>query len=159
MSPGNGVPPKESAEKTLGEIVGEVTEKASLLVSQEVELAKAEIADKVSKLAKGAAVGAAAGVFLIFAVTMFFHTLAWLLNDLFNWDTDIWAGFLVVTVVLTVLAVIAALLAYRWFKRGSALKPDMAIEEAKRTRGMLEQQKVERDQLGRSLERAEEAKA
>jgi Putative Actinobacterial Holin-X, holin superfamily III len=159
MSPGNGVPPKESAEKTLGEIVGEVTEKATLLVSQEVELAKAEIADKVSKLAKGAAVGAAAGVFLIFAVTMFFHTLAWLFNDLFNWDRDIWAGFLVVTVGLTVLAVIAALLAYRWFKSGAALKPDMAIEEAKRTRGMLEQQKVERDQLGRSLERAEEAKA
>ena len=78
MSPGNGVPPKESAEKSLGEIVGEVTEKASLLVSQEVELAKAEIADKVSKLAKGAAVGAAAGVFLIFAITMFFHHTRWL---------------------------------------------------------------------------------
>ncbi len=124
-----------------------------------MELAKAEISDKVAKLGKGAAVGAAAGVFLIFAVTMFFHTLAWLLDDLFNWDTDIWAGFLVVTVALTVLAVIAALLAYRWLKRGSALKPDMAIEEAKRTRGMLEQQKIERDQLGRSLERAEEAKA
>lgn len=157
--PGNGVPPKGSAEKTLGEIVAEVTEKATLLVSQQVELAKAEISDKISKLAKGAAVGAAAGVFLIFAVTMFFHTLAWLLNDLFNWDRDIWAGFLVVTVLLTVLAVIAALLAFRWFKRGAALMPDMAIEEAKRTRGMLDQQNIERDQLGRSLERAEEAKA
>jgi hypothetical protein len=35
----------------------------------------------------------------------------------------------------------------------------MAIEEAKRTRAELEAQKIERDQVQRSLERGEEVKA
>ncbi|HLM09436.1 MAG TPA: phage holin family protein [Thermoleophilaceae bacterium] len=157
MTKGDGTPPKDTAEKSLGDIVGEVSEKASLLVSQEIELAKAEVADKVSKLGKGAAVGAAAGVFLIFAITMFFHFLALFLNDLFDWNTG-WPGYLTVALLLTLLGVIAALLAYRWFKRGSQLKPDMAIEEAKRTRAELEAQTIERDQLGRSLERGEAVK-
>ena len=77
---GNGTPP--SADKNLGEIVSEVSEKASLLVRQEIELAKAEITDKVGKLTRGAAIAAAAGVFLIFGITMFFHTLAWFLFDI-----------------------------------------------------------------------------
>ena len=158
MTKGNGTPPKDTAEKSLGDIVGEVSEKASLLISQEIELAKAEVADKVSKLGKGAAVGAAAGIFLIFAITMFFHFLALFLNDLFDWNTG-WPGYLTVALVLTLLAVIAALLAYRWFKRGSQLKPDMAIEEAKRTRADLEAQTIERDQLERGLERGEEVRA
>jgi len=157
MTKGDGTPPKDTAEKSLGDIVGEVSEKASLLISQEIELAKAEVADKVSKLGKGAAVGAAAGVFLIFAITMFFHFLALFLNDLFDWNTG-WPGYLTVALLLTLLGVIAALLAYRWFKRGSQLKPEMAIEEAKRTRAELEAQTIERDQLGRSLERGEAVK-
>ena len=42
---GNGVPPKQDADKDLGEIVAEVSEKASLLVREEIELAKAEQTD------------------------------------------------------------------------------------------------------------------
>jgi protein-S-isoprenylcysteine O-methyltransferase Ste14 len=145
---GNGSPP--SADKNLGEIVSEVSEKASLLVRQEIELAKAEISQKVGKLTRGAAVGAAAGVFLIFGVTMFFHGLAWLLNDLFNWEDNLWAGFAVVTGILFLLAILAGLLAMRLFKKGSPPTPDMAIEEAKRTRADLEAQAIQRDQLERS---------
>jgi uncharacterized membrane protein YqjE len=159
MSPGKGIPPQGSADKSLGDIVTEVTEKATLLVSQEIDLAKAEVADKVSKLARGAAVAGAAGVFLIFAVTMMFHALAWFLNDLFDWNQSIWAGFAVVTALLLVLTAIAGLLAVRFFKRGAPPTPQMAIDEAKITRARLEAQKVERDQVGRSLERGEEVKA
>jgi uncharacterized membrane protein YqjE len=144
---GNGAPP--SADKNLGEIVAEVSEKASLLVRQEIELAKAEVTSKVSKLTRGAAVAAFAGVFLVFGVTMFFHSLAWLLNDLFNWDTDIWAGFAVVTAILFLLAILAGLLAMRLFKKGAPPTPDMAIEEAKLVRADFEAQAVQRDQLER----------
>ena len=154
----NGSKPHDDAEKSLGDVVAEVSQKASLLVREEIELAKAEITGKVSKLATGAAVGAAAGVFAIFGITMLFHTLAWFLNDLFNWEGSVWPGFLIVTVLLFVLAGIAGLLAFRLIKRGSPPTPDMAIEEAKRTRAELEHQKVERDQVGRSLERGEELK-
>ena len=156
---GNGVPPKKDADKDLGEIVAEVSEKASLLVRQEIELAKAEISQKVGKLTRGAVIGIAAAVFGIFGITMLFHTLAWFLNDLFNWDSSLWAGFLVVTLVLFILAGLAAFIASRLFKKGAPPTPDMAIEEARRTRAEFEAQKIERDQLGRSLEKGEELKA
>ena len=148
---------KPSADKNLGEIVTEVSEKASLLVRQEIELAKAEVTDKVTKLGKGAAVGAAAGLFLIFGITMFSHFSAWIINDLFDWNS-VWPGFLVVTIFLFLLASIAGFLAYRFFKKGSPPVPQMAIEEAKLTRAQFETQKIERDQVSRSLERGEELK-
>lgn len=147
---GNGAPPQQSADKNLGDIVAEVSEKASLLVRQEIELAKAEVQTKVSKLTKGAAVGAAAGVFLVFGITMFFHGLAWFLNDLLNQEDNLWVGFAIVTAILFVLAILAALLAMRLFKKGAPPTPDMAIEEAKRTRADLEAQTIQRDQLERS---------
>ncbi len=155
----DGLPPKDDAGKSLGEIVAEVSEKASLLVRQEIELAKAEVADKVTKLTRGAVIGIAAGVFAIFGITMLFHTLAWLLNDLFNWDSDLWAGFLAVTVALFILAGLAAWVAARLFKKGAPPTPDMAIEQARRTRADLEAQKIERDQVDRSLKKGEELKA
>jgi uncharacterized membrane protein YqjE len=145
---GNGAPP--NADKNLGEIVSEVSEKASLLVRQEIELAKAEVTSKISKLTRGAAVAAFAGVFLVFGITMFFHGLAWFLDDLFNWEDQIWAGFAVVTALLFLLAILAGLLAFRLFKKGAPPTPDMAIEEAKRVRADFEAQGIERDQLERS---------
>jgi uncharacterized membrane protein YqjE len=144
---GNGAPP--SADKNLGEIVSEVSEKASLLVRQEIELAKAEVTSKISKLTRGAAVAAFAGVFLVFGITMFFHGLAWFFNDLFNWDTNLWAGFALVTGILFLLAILSGLFAFRLFKKGAPPTPDMAIEEAKRVRADFEAQGIERDQLER----------
>jgi uncharacterized membrane protein YqjE len=155
----NGLPPDSSADKSLGEIVAEVSEKASLLVREEIELAKAEVTDKLSKLTRGAAVAAAAGVFVVFGITTFFHGLAWFLDDVFNWEDNIWAGFAVVTALLLLLAALAGFLAFRLFKKGAPPTPDLAIEEARRTRAELEAQKIERDQLKRSLERGEEVKA
>jgi uncharacterized membrane protein YqjE len=145
---GNGAPP--NADKNIGEIVSEVSEKASLLVRQEIELAKAEVTSKVSKLTRGAAVAGAAGVFLIFGITMFFHGLAWFFNDLFDWNNDLWAGFALVTAILFLLAILAAFIAFRLFKKGAPPTPDMAIEEAKLVRSDLEAQSVQRDQLERS---------
>ena len=60
--------------------------------------------------------------------------------------------------VLFLLAAIAALLAYRFFKKGAPPVPAMAIEEAKRTRADLEAQTIQRDQVGRTLEKGEELK-
>jgi hypothetical protein len=144
---GNGAPP--GADKNLGDIVSEVSEKASLLIRQEIDLAKAEVSSKLTKLTRGVGVGAAAGVFLIFGITMFFHTLAWFLVDLFDFS-QIWYGFAIVTAILFVLSILAALVAYRLFKKGSPPVPAMAIEEAKLTRADLEAQSIQRDQLERS---------
>jgi uncharacterized membrane protein YqjE len=154
----DGSRPQDSADKSLGDIVGEVSEKASLLVREEIELAKAEIRDKVSKLARGAGVGMAAGVFLIFAFVMFLHALAWFINDLLDVTSAIWAGFAIVTGILVLLAAVAGFLAFRWLRTG-APTPDLAIEEAKRTREELERQSIERDQIERTLEKGDEVEA
>jgi hypothetical protein len=149
VTPGNGMKPPSEADKSLGEIVSEVSEKASLLVREEIELAKAEVTQKVSRLGIGAGIGAAAGVFLFFALIMFLHALAWFFVDLFDWQEPIWAGFLITMGLLVLVAAIAGFLAYRLLKKGAPPTPDLAIEEAKRTREALEHQKIERDQLER----------
>ena len=151
MTPGGK---DNGAEKSLGEIVTEVSEKASMLVREEIELAKAEVTTKVKTIAKGAGVAVAAGVFLTFAVVMLLHTLAWFINDLLD-TTVIWPGFAITTGILILFAAIAGLLAKRWLSTGPPT-PDMAIEEAKLTRESLEHQAIERDQLERSLNRGTE---
>ena len=65
----------------LAKAITEVTEKAQLLVREEIALAKAEMTEKVSGLVKGAAVGAAAGVFVLFGLIYFLDFIALLLAD------------------------------------------------------------------------------
>ena len=133
------------ADKSLGDVVSEVSEKASLLVREEIELAKAEITEKVTKLGKGAGALAAAGVLAVFALIYLFEALAWFFVDLFNWNT-IWPGFLLTFAVILALGAVAGFLGMRWLKGGSPPTPDLAIEEAKRTREMLDQQKALQEQ-------------
>jgi hypothetical protein len=136
------------ADKSLGDVVSEVTEKASLLVREEIELAKAEVTEKVTKLGKGAGALAAAGVLAVFGLIFFFHALSWFWIDLFDW-TNVWQGYLLTFGVIIVGGALIGFLGYRWLKGGSPPTPDLAIEEAKRTREMLEHQTGQRDQLER----------
>jgi hypothetical protein len=127
-----------TAEKSLGDVVGDVSTKASLLVREEIELAKTEISEKVSSLAKGGAVASAAGIFAVFALIYFFQALAWFFNDLLDViGTSPWIGFLIVFGILIAFAALAGWLGVRWIKKGSPPTPDLAIEEAKRTRAEI----------------------
>jgi len=112
--------------------VQEISERATLLVREEIELAKAEVSEKVNKLVRGAVVGTAAGVFAVFGLTILLQGLAWLLYALVF--DDIYWGFFVVAGVLFLLSGLAAYLAVRWFKGGAPPTPDMAIDEAQRIR-------------------------
>ena len=107
-----------------------MTERASTLVREEIELAKAEMTEKGTKLAKGAAVGGAAGVFAAAGLIYLLHSLSWLVAELLGADNP-WLGFLIVAVVLFVIGAIAGLVAARAFKKGSPPTPAMAIEEGK----------------------------
>jgi uncharacterized membrane protein YqjE len=140
MAAGNGSTPPGSAEKSLGEIVNEVTEKASLLVREEIELAKAEVTQKVTRIAKGAVLATVGGIFLVFMLIYFLHGLALFLDDILNVNpSGVWIGYAIVTGGLLVLGVIAILIAVRLFKRAAPPMPELAIEEAKRTREVLEE--------------------
>jgi uncharacterized membrane protein YqjE len=129
--------PPPTDDKSVGELVIDISEKTSTLVREEIELAKAEVSEKVSKLVKGGVVGIAAGVFLLLFLAMLMHAIAWLLNDLFFGDT-VWLGFLVEAVIWLAIAGIAGLIAYRAFQAGAPPTPDRAIEEAKLTKETFE---------------------
>jgi lysylphosphatidylglycerol synthetase-like protein (DUF2156 family) len=114
--------------------VQEVTDRAQILVREEIELAKAEITQKLQSLAKGAAIGAAAAVFILGALILLLHGVAlliWYAIPFGNNQTVFW-GYFIEAVLLLIIAGIAGLVAARFFKRGAPPKPDLAIEEAQR---------------------------
>jgi uncharacterized membrane protein YqjE len=130
-----GGPPQD--DRGVGELVFDVSERVSTLVREEVELAKTEVTEKVTKLLKGSAVGAAAGLFAFLGLIMFMHAFAWLLNELF-FEDDVWVGFAIEAALFFVIAAIAGLVAYKAVQAGSPPVPEMAIEEGKRIRQTLE---------------------
>jgi len=129
--------PRPDSEKPVGELVFDVSERASGLIRDEIELAKAEVREKASQLIRGSVVGIVAGVFAFLALILVMHGVAWLLTDLFFGD-DVWAGYLVEAGIFLLLGALAALFAYRSLRAGAPPVPEQAIEEAKRTREMLE---------------------
>ena len=122
--------PAEPGERTdsLAGAVTEVSEKLSLLVREEIELAKAEMSTKVSGLARGAAAVAIGAVFGVFALIFVLLTLAWGLNVITN---SFWIGFAIVMVLLIALTFAAFFFAWRKLRVG-APTPQLAIDEAKR---------------------------
>jgi protein-S-isoprenylcysteine O-methyltransferase Ste14 len=107
--------------------VTDVTERVSVLVREEIELAKAEVTTKVSTIARGAIAVAIGGVLGVFALIYGLLAVAWAINDATG---SLWPGFLIVFVVLLVLTVVAFLFAWRKLRVG-APTPQMAIDEAK----------------------------
>ena len=88
--------PDDSTTSELGRAVQEVSERASLLVREEIELAKAEMTEKVTKLVKGAVVGIVAGVFAVFALIYLVHSLSWGIWALVSDDINfVWLGYLI----------------------------------------------------------------
>jgi hypothetical protein len=117
---------------SIAEAIQEVSDKATLLVREEIELAKAEVTEKVTKLARGAVIGAAAGFFVVGALMLVLHGMAWLAWYAIPFpDQTFFWGFFVVAAVLFLLGGLAGYLAARAFKAGAPPAPNMAIEEAK----------------------------
>src|SRR3954452_25566156 len=125
------------ADKQLGEIVSEVTAKASLLVKEAIELAKAEVAQKAKRLGLGARLAGRAGAFLLFFLIFCLHMLALGFADWF--DLKPWVGYAIVCILLLLFAGVLGLIARRLFKKGSPPVPQMAIDEAKKTRAAIEE--------------------
>jgi uncharacterized membrane protein YqjE len=117
---------------SLVQAIQEVTEKAQILVREEIELAKVEVTQKVTKLGKGAVIAAAAGIFVLAALVMILFGLAWLAYWAIPFpDGQYFWGYFTVAAVLLLLAAVAGYVAFRALKAGSPPAPNMAIEEAK----------------------------
>jgi uncharacterized membrane protein YqjE len=122
----------DTTTQNIAQAIQEISDRATLLVHEEIELAKAEVTDKVTKLVRGAAVGIAAGIFAVFGLLFLMHGLAWLAWFEFFPDEQFFWGFFVVAAVLFLLGALAGFIAARAFKSGAPPTPQLAIEEAKR---------------------------
>ncbi|HEY1569075.1 MAG TPA: phage holin family protein [Solirubrobacteraceae bacterium] len=122
--------PAEPGERadSLAAAVTEVSEKLGLLVREEIELAKTEMSQKVSILARGAAAIAIGAVFGVFALVFVLLTIAWGLNVIIG---SFWWGFAIVMILLVALTIAAFLFAWRKLKAGPPT-PTLAIDEAKK---------------------------
>jgi len=137
-TPPPGTPPPPS-QRPPADLVVEVTENASTLVREEIELAKAEVSEKVSKLLRGSVVGIAAGVFAFLALILIMHGIAWVIaEELF--DGKAWPGFFIEAAIFLLIAALAGWIASKALKQGAPPVPEQAIEEAKLTKEMLEKE-------------------
>ena len=127
----------EQPSSELARAVQDVTERAQLLIREEVALAKAEMTEKVTKLIKGAVFGIIAGVFALFALIYLLHAFSWGLWDLIGGSDDFWLGFLITGVLILLIGLIAGFVAMRLIKKGSPPAPQMAIEEGKLIKATL----------------------
>lgn len=137
--PGHDQTPPD--DRSVGELVLDVSERVSILIREEIELAKTEVTEKLNRLLQGSVVGLVAGVFVLMALAMIMHGIAWLLNDLFFGD-DVWAGFLVEAAGLLLLAAGGGFFAYRSFKKSAPPVPEMAIEEAKEIKASFDKEET-----------------
>jgi len=121
-----------NSQATIIAALTDVSDKAQLLVREEIELAKAEVTAKLQTLARGLAVGVAAGIFVIAGLVLFLHGLSWLAYWLLPVPTYAYFwGFFLIAGILFVVGGIAGYLAARWLKSVQSPTPEMALEEAK----------------------------
>jgi uncharacterized membrane protein YqjE len=131
----NGQPQAQS----IAAAVQEISDRSTRIIREEIELAKAEVQEKVNRLIRGAVIGTAAGIFIGTALLFVLHGAAWLAwFELFGPGEFFW-GFFVVAGILFVLGGLAGWLAAKLFRSGSPPTPDMAIDEAKRIRETVEE--------------------
>jgi uncharacterized membrane protein YqjE len=125
----------DTTTQNIAEAIQEVSERASLLVREEIELAKVEVTEKITKLVKGAVVGIVAGVFMLFGLFLLLDGFAWLAYWAIPFpDQAYFWGFFIVAAVLFLLGALAGYIASRALKSGAPPVPEMAIDEAKRIR-------------------------
>jgi Putative Actinobacterial Holin-X, holin superfamily III len=131
------LPPDPGKERSLGEMLFDVSERVTLLIREEFALAKAELTEKLTTLGRGAGVGIAAGVFLLAALLMLLFAFAYLINDLLGIEGSIWVGFAIEALIWIIVAGIAGLVAKKLLGKVETPTPDMAIEELKETKETL----------------------
>jgi VIT1/CCC1 family predicted Fe2+/Mn2+ transporter len=124
---------QEEVPANIAAAITEISEHATLLIRDEVELAKAEISVKLRKLLTGAVVGLTAGGFIILAGFFVLIGLAFLISYELNASELFW-GFFIVAGLMLVLAALGGFLAFKALRGGAPPAPTMAIDEARKIR-------------------------
>ena len=122
----------DSPTHDLAQTVQDISERAALLVREEIELAKAEVTEKITKLLRGIVIGVAAGFFVAIGLLFLLHGMAWLAWYILPTGNNLsyfW-GYFVVAGLLFGMGGLAGFLAAKFFKQSTPPVPNMAIDEA-----------------------------
>jgi membrane protein len=116
-------------EKPTSELVHDLSEQATRLVRAEIELAKAELADKGKKAGLGAGMFGGAGLFGVFG----FGALTAAAIAALATAMDTWLAALIVAVVYFAVAGIAALMGKSKVSQATPPAPEKALESGRET--------------------------
>lgn len=114
---------QDKQEKSLGELFSDLSQGLTSLVRQEVQLAKTEITQKVTGVAKNVGLLAAAGLFAFVA----FETLIAALVLGLATKLDAWLAALIVGLVLALIGGVLAFMGISAFKK-AGIAPQETIE-------------------------------
>jgi uncharacterized membrane protein YqjE len=119
--------PTELQERPMGELVKQLSDQTTQLVRAEVELAKAELAQKGKQAGIGASMFGGAGVFGFYG----FGALTAAIIAVIATAMDTWIAALIVAVVYFAVAGIAALMGKNKVQQATPPLPEQAIATTK----------------------------
>ncbi|WP_167149555.1 phage holin family protein [Actinomyces sp. ZJ308] len=129
----SAVPPRgtNGSQPTLGELIARISENISALVRGEIDLAKAKGQRMAKEMGLGAGLLGAAGVLALFIFGLLLGSLTSGLSNVM----PLWAAFLVVALILTVIAVPLALVGVKRLQaaKESAPTPQEGLMESVNT--------------------------
>lgn len=125
--------------RPLGEIVKDLTSDFSTLIRQEVELAKAEVREEARKTGKASVPLAAAAVLGLVGLIIAAMTLGFAFAIPFGVDSGFAIGFLITTILLGVVAAVAASTGRKKLQEVNP-KPEQTIESVREDARYLKEQ-------------------
>ena len=117
----------ELRERSTGDLLKELSDHTTALVKQEIDLAKAELAEKGKTAGKGAGMFGSAGLFGVFA----FAALTACIIAALESPLSLWLAALVVAVVYAAIAGVLALQGRKKVREVGSPVPEQAIESSK----------------------------
>jgi hypothetical protein len=121
-------------ERTIGQLVVDATHDLEGIVRGEIALAKAEVTTGAKVLSKGAGLLAGAGFLALMGVVFLLHSAAW---GIAEW-LPVWAGYLIVAVVVLIIAAILGLMGKKALETARPA-PERAIDQAQRTIAVIKE--------------------
>lgn len=122
-------------DRSLGDLFAELSRQTSVLVRQEVALAKTEITQKVSSAGKGAGMIAAGGAVLYAAFLVLLAAIVILLAKVIAW----WLAALIVAIVVGVVGYVLVDKGREALKHTSPV-PEQTVETLKEDREWMKEQ-------------------
>ena len=119
-------------ERTIGQLVADATHDIEGIVRGEIALAKAEVTTGAKVIGKGVGLLAGAGFLALMGVVFLLHSAAWGISV---W-LPVWAGYLIVAVVVLIVAAILGLLGKKSLDNAKPA-PERAIGQAEQTIAVL----------------------